>query len=97
MRGVLLILYSYPKNPPISSIFVLDMITLTIHIPDKKAGLIRPLLKELDITTAPVVTKKNNNGKSLHLPNSETVKAIENAGTGKTKHVTDFKAFWASV
>ncbi|MFT4060638.1 MAG: hypothetical protein QM652_13975 [Legionella sp.] len=73
------------------------MTTLTIHIPDKKTSLVKQLLKELDVTIEPVVTKKNNHSSLPHLPNSETVKAIEDARKGKTKQITDFKAFFGSI
>ncbi|MFT4092357.1 MAG: hypothetical protein QM640_01865 [Niabella sp.] len=74
------------------------MTTLTIHIPDKKADLIKQLLKELDVTIEqPVATKKNNKIPSRHLPNSETLKAVEEARKGKTKQITDFKAFFGSI
>ena len=71
------------------------MTTLTIHIPSKKATLVKQLLKELDVkieTIAPVKTKK------LHpTPNAETIKAIEDARKGKTKRITNFKTFFDSI
>lgn len=71
------------------------MTTLTIHIPAKKASLVKQLLMELDVkieTIAPVNPKKLH-----HTPNAETIKAIEDARKGKTKRITNFKTFFDSI
>lgn len=71
------------------------MTTLTIHIPAKRASLVKQLLMELDVkveTTDPVPPKK-----LLHTPNAETIKAIEDARKGKTKRITNFKPFFDSI
>ena len=70
------------------------MTTLTIQVPDKKANLIKQLLKELDVK---IVTPTNEGCDLDHTPNAETIKAIEDARKGKTKRITDLKAFFDSI
>ncbi len=71
------------------------MTTLTIHIPAKKASLVKQLLMELDVkieTADPVKRQKLH-----HTPNAETMKAIEDARKRKTRLITNFKKFFDSI
>lgn len=60
------------------------MTTLTIHIPESKTDLVKKLLKELDV-------------KIEKTPNKDTIKAIEEAKSGKTKPIKDFNSFFESI
>jgi len=66
------------------------MTTLTIEIPDKKAALVKQILKELGAT---VIVKKQNK----KIPNPETIKAMNELKAGKGKTFNSTKELFESL
>jgi len=72
----------------------LNMETLIINIPEKKSELVKQLLKELGVTF-----KRENSDNSNPVPNSITLKTINDAhnGIGIGEPITDIKTYIDSL
>ena len=72
------------------------MTTLTIHIPDEKADLIKRLLEELDVKIEKSADT-HTYCESDHTPNTETIKAIEELRAGKGKRFKNAEELFAAI
>lgn len=68
------------------------MTTLTIHVPNKKASLIKRLLKELD-----VIIETEEDCDLKHTPNNATIKAMNELKTDKGTVFNSAKDLFASI
>lgn len=72
------------------------MESFVIHIPTKKAGLVKELLKELGVTFDKVDTDLGNCNKN-HVPNAETIKAMNEVKEGKGVKFASADDLFASI
>ena len=72
------------------------MESFVIHIPNKKANLVKQLLKELGVTINAIEGKAEDCNKS-HIPNKETLKAIKEVKEGKGVKFATVNDLFASI
>lgn len=72
------------------------MESFVIHIPNKKANLVKQLLKELGVTINTIDSNAEDCNKS-HIPNKETLKAIKEVKEGKGVKFASVNDLFASI
>jgi antitoxin component of RelBE/YafQ-DinJ toxin-antitoxin module len=72
------------------------MESFVIHIPNKKANLVKQLLKELGVTIDAVNNNLDDSNKN-HIPNKETLKAIKEVKQGKGVKFASVNDLFASI
>ncbi len=72
------------------------MESFVIHIPNKKANLVKQLLKELGVTISAIDGNMEDCNKN-HIPNEETLKAIKEVKEGKGVKFAGVNELFASI
>ncbi|TCD27149.1 hypothetical protein EZ456_11570 [Pedobacter psychrodurus] len=72
------------------------MESFVIHIPNKKANLVKQLLKELGVTINAIEGNVEDCNKN-HIPNKETLKAIKEVKEGKGIKFASVNDLFASI
>lgn len=72
------------------------MESFVIHIPTKKASLVKELLKELGVTFDKVDSESGSCDKN-HVPNEETIKAMDEVKKGKGIKFASAEDLFASI